>query len=373
MTPETEVAVIGAGVIGLACAAALSRRGRSVIVLERHGSLGRETTTHNSEVIHAGIYYAPDSHKATLCAAGRAALYERCERLGIPHRRSGKIIVATDADETRLLEELLERGRANGAPQLELLSGDAVRRREPCVRAVAGLWSPASGIVDAAALCLSYAAEAEAAGAILSYRTEVTGIERTAGHYRLLARGADGVLDSLRCAALVNAAGLESDRVAALAGLDVDARGYRLHPCKGDYFALAPGAPLRIGGLVYPVPGQAGLGIHATRDLGGRIRLGPDAVYVERIDYDVDPAKAAHFARAAGRYLPGLEASWLTPDGAGVRPKLAREGEGFRDFVVAEESDAGLPGFVNLIGIESPGLTAAPAIAERVATLLGTI
>jgi L-2-hydroxyglutarate oxidase LhgO len=151
----------------------------------------------------------------------------------------------------------------------------------------------------------------------------------------------------------------------------VDALGYRIRPCKGDYFAVAPGAPLRLRGLVYPVPEEGGLGIHATLDLGGRLRLGPDVCFVDRPSYEVDPAKAARFAAAASRYLPGLRAAWLTPDGAGVRPKRAGPGEGFRDFVVAEESARGVPGLVDLVGIESPGLTAAPAIAERVADLLG--
>jgi L-2-hydroxyglutarate oxidase LhgO len=172
---------------------------------------------------------------------------------------------------------------------------------------------------------------------------------------------------------VVNAAGLAGDALAERAGFAVDALGYRLHPCKGDYFALAPGAPLRLSRLVYPLPQGGGLGIHATLDLAGRIRFGPDAVYVERPGYQVDPAKAEGFARAARRYLPGLEARWLAPDYAGVRPKLAGPGAAFRDFVVAEEGGRGFPGFVNLLGIESPGLTAAPAIAERVVALLRSL
>jgi L-2-hydroxyglutarate oxidase LhgO len=171
----------------------------------------------------------------------------------------------------------------------------------------------------------------------------------------------------------VNAAGLAADRVAALAGIDVAAAGYRQHPCKGDYFALVPAAPFRFAGLVYPVHGAAGLGVHVTLDLGGRVRFGPDAHYVEAIDYAIDPAKAAAFAEAAGRYAPGLRAEWLTPDQSGIRPKLQAPGEPFRDFVIAEESARGLPGLVNLLGIESPGLTASLAIAERVAGLLASL
>jgi L-2-hydroxyglutarate oxidase LhgO len=195
-------------------------------------------------------------------------------------------------------------------------------------------------------------------------------IERTGAGYRVTARRPDGAHETLACDAVVNAAGLAADAVAELAGLDVDALGYRLHLCKGDYFSLAPAARLRLAHLVYPVPAGAGLGVHATLDLAGRVRFGPDAEYVDRVRYDVDPAKAVRFAELVRRYLPAIRAEWLAPDYAGVRPKLSGPGEGFRDFVVAEESASGLPGLVNAIGIESPGLTAAPAIAARVVDLL---
>jgi L-2-hydroxyglutarate oxidase LhgO len=198
-------------------------------------------------------------------------------------------------------------------------------------------------------------------------------VEPVSGGYRLAVRDARGESDTVTCAAVVNAAGLESDRVAALAGIDVDARGLRLHPCKGDYFALAPGAPVRVERLVYPVPPQAGLGIHATLDLGGRIRFGPDAEFVDAPRYDVDPAKAELFAEAIRRYLPAVEASMLAPDYAGVRPRLTAPGEPPRDFVVREAGELGLPGWVDCIGIESPGLTASPAIARRVADLLASL
>ncbi len=339
-------------------------------MLERHDAIARETTSRNSEVVHAGIYYPPGSWKARLCVAGREALYARCEREGIPHRRCGKLIVAVEPGEVAALERLQRSGGENGAPALALLDGAAAARLEPAVRAVAALHSPATGIVDGHALCLSYLAEAEAHGAVLALRHEVRAIEPRSGGWALEARDPDGAPARVAAAAVVNAAGLASDRIAALAGVDVDAAGYRLHPCKGDYFALAPGAALRLGTLVYPVPAGPGLGIHATLDLGGRIRFGPDAEYVDALHYDVDPAKAAGFARAVGRYLPGLRAEQLAPDYAGIRPRLAGPGEAFRDFVVAEESAAGLPGLVNLIGIESPGLTASEAIGARVVELL---
>jgi L-2-hydroxyglutarate oxidase LhgO len=327
MSHEADVVVVGAGVIGLAAAAALARSHRGVVVLERHDRIACEISSRNSEVIHAGIYYPKGSLKARTCVEGRERLYRHCENRGVPHRQLGKIIVATCEEEVGILEELRERGLANGAPGLEMLSADEVRRREPALRAAAGLLSPRTGVVDAHSLCLSYVAEAEAAG-------------------------------------------LSGDALAELVGIDVDERGYRLHPCKGDYFSLAPGAPLRITRLVYPVHTAAGLGVHATLDLGGRIRFGPDTTYVDSVHYRVEAEKAGSFAEAVRRYLPGIQTEWLSPDYAGVRPKLAGPDESFRDFVIAEESEAGLPGFVNLIGIESPGLTAAGAIAERVVELL---
>ena len=373
MSLDVDVIVVGGGVVGLACGAALARRGRRVVVLERHGGLARETTSRNSGVIHAGIYYPAGSLKAQLCVEGRERLYARCAREGIPHRQFGKVIVATSEAEVRVLEDLRAKGTANGAPGLELVDGAEVMRREPCVRAVAGLLSPRTGIVDAHELCLSLAAELEREGGTLLLHNTLEAIERSAGGFRVSARAAGEAPASVECAAVVNAGGLAADRVAALAGIDVDAAGYRQHPCKGDYFALASAAPFRFAGLVYPVHGAAGLGVHVTLDLGGRVRFGPDAHYVDAIDYAIDAGKAAEFAEAAGRYLPGLRAEWLTPDQSGIRPKLQAPGEAFRDFVIAEESARGLPGLVNLLGIESPGLTASLAIAERVGSLLESL
>jgi len=370
VSAEPDVVVIGAGVVGLATAAALARGGRSVIVVERNSAIAQEASTRNSEVIHAGIYYPADSLKATLCVAGRDLLYARCAERNIPHRKTGKFIVATAVSEVATLEVLRERGAANGAGGLEIIGPEEVRRSEPDVRCEAALVSPETGIVDAHALCVSFLAEAESLGAMLALCVEVVAIERSASGYRLRTRDASGALSEIECAAVVNAAGLASDAVAECAGFDVDARGYRLRLCKGDYFALAPACGLRFSTLIYPVPAAAGLGIHVTLDLAGRMRLGPDAEYVDAVRYEVDESKRAAFARAVRRYLPGLRDASLTPDFAGVRPRLAGPDESFRDFVICEESDAGYPAFVNLIGIESPGLTASAAIAERVAELL---
>jgi len=370
VTPKGDVAVIGAGVVGLAAAAALARRGHGVVVLERHAAIARETTSRNSGVVHAGLYYPPGSAKARLCRRGRELLYARCAARRVPHRRLGKLVVATEPGELASLERLARTGAENGAAGLALLDGAEVARLEPAVRALAALRSPETGIVDPEALALDLAAEAEASGAEIVLAAELVGLALHGDAWQLSVRRSDGAGETFLCGAVVNAAGLGAERVAALAGLDLAARGERLHPCKGDYFALAPGAGLRLDRLVYPVPAGAGLGIHATLDLGGRIRFGPDAEYVAHARYDVDPAKAEAFAAAARRWLPALETAWLTPDYAGIRPKLAGPGEAFRDFVIREESASRLPGLVTLHGIESPGLTAALAIGEEVAALL---
>ncbi len=317
-------------------------------------------------MIHAGLYYPPDSLKARFCIEGRERLYARCATHRIPHQRLGKTVVATTDAERDRLEQLAQNAEASGVHDLVPLSATELSRREPSVRGAAALHSPSTGIVDAHALCTSWLAEAEAHGATLALGTTVRTIGKITGGYAVEASDRDGTPVRLAAERIINAAGLDSDRIAAAAGIDIDRAGYRIHLCKGDYFALRPGAAPRFSGLVYPLHGTAGLGVHVTLDLGGRVRLGPDTTYVESRDLRVDPEKAKEFADAAGRYVPGLSAEDLTPDYAGLRPKLAGPGEPFRDFVVCEEAERGLPGFVNLIGIESPGLTAAEAIARWV-------
>lgn len=374
MSVGADVVVVGAGVVGLAVAAAASRSGRRVIVLERNEAIARETTSRNSEVIHAGIYYPAGSLKALLCVKGRRDLYQRCRERGVPHRRTGKLIVATNDEELAVLEGIQRTALANGV-ELEHRDAAAVRSLEPQVAAVGALLSPETGIVDAHAYSLSFQAEAESHEAMVVLRTEAVAIEESGSDWRVETRSGDpssgGETESLVAGSVVNAAGLAGTHVAELAGFDADACGYRLHYCKGDYFSLAPSAGVSLTHLVYPVPVQAGLGTHATLDLGGRIRFGPDTEYVDDLRYDVDADKAAGFAEAVARYLPEVRADLLSPDYAGIRPKLAGPGEGFADFVIAEESARGRPGFVNCIGIESPGLTAATAIADRVVELLG--
>ena len=372
-THDFDVVVIGAGVVGLATAAELAKAGRRVVVLERNEGIARGITARNSEVLHAGIYYEPGSLKARFCVEGNGDLYRQCETRGVPFRRTEKLIVASSDEEIPVLERLLARGQENGARELELIDAATTRSLEPAVRARAALLSPSTGIVDAHALALSFLAECEALGGVLLIGAEVVDVSPAPSGWRVEVVQVDGERTGVVCGGVVNAAGLDSDRVAELAGVDVDEAGYRIHYCKGDYFCLSPGFKVSLSRLIYPVPVEAGLGIHATIDLGGRVRFGPDTQYISAPQYTVAPEKARDFAVAIGNYLPEVEEQWLVPDFAGIRPRLAAKGEGFRDFVVREESDRGAPGWVNCIGIESPGLTAAPAIAGRVVSELASL
>jgi L-2-hydroxyglutarate oxidase LhgO len=367
---DTPLTIVGAGVVGLAVAARLAPRFPETVVLERRERHGTETSSRNSEVIHAGMYYPTGTLKARLCVRGNRLLYELCERLEVPHRRTTKLIVATAPGETGDLEQLLALGQANGAP-LSMLTGEECRRLEPAVPAVAGLFSPTTGIVSAHGVMDALLHEARRHGAILQPRAELVGIERRDRDYRLELRTPDG-LEALTSERVVNAAGLESDAVAGLAGIDVAAAGYRLHWWKGSYFAVAGKKAALASRLVYPVPNPVSLGIHAILGLDGRLRFGPDADHLpeRRPDYSVDEAKRAGFGAAVRQLFPSIADEDLTPDIAGIRAKLQGPGEGFRDFVIAEEGTRGLPGFVDLVGIDSPGLTSALAIAEEVDGLL---
>jgi len=367
---DAGVTVVGAGVVGLAVAARLAVDHPDLVLLERHGRHGLETSSRNSEVIHAGMYYPTGSLKARLCLEGNRWLYQACERHGVPCRRMTKVIVAADTDELPALESLLARGLANGV-ELRMLGAAEVAALEPNVRAVAALYSPSTGIVNAHALMDHFAQAARSAGAVLQSRSELIALERRDSDYRLTVRTPDG-LESFTSERVVNAAGLESDTVAALAGIDVEAAGYRLRWCKGSYFSVAPGRSGLVSRLVYPVPGHMSLGIHAVLGLEGRLRFGPDTEYLDerRQDYAVREDKRAAFGEAVRRLLPAIRDEELEPDMSGIRAKLQEPGGGFRDFVIREEGDRGLPGLVSLVGIDSPGLTSAPAIADHVATLL---
>ncbi len=379
MTDEkVDIAIIGAGVIGLAVAAEISTQqpGRPIIMFERNEQFGQETSGRNSEVIHAGIYYPTGSLKARLCVEGKELLYRFCEKWEVPHKRCGKLIVANAPEEEESLSDLMEQAVANGVEDLELLEENQVKRLEPNIRAKKAIFSPSTGIINSHQLMARFEKLALENGVMPAYCHQVKAVEPLTANgsgYRLHFNNPDGTADTIDCCYLVNCAGLQSDRIASLAGIDPAAAGYRLHYCKGEYFSLPPSKASLVSRLIYPPPLQSltGLGIHATITLDSRLRLGPNTVYLDSEEYSVDPAHASEFYKSAKAYLPFIEKDDLEPEMAGIRPKLSGPGEPLRDFVIREESERGLPGLVNLIGIESPGLTSALSIARLVAGLIG--
>ncbi len=366
--------IIGGGVVGLAVAAELARRfpGRSIALLERNATCGQETSSRSSEVIHAGIYYEGGSLRARLCVEGKNLLYHFCRRWDIPHRRIGKLIVAKSPDEAATLDGLMNCGRLNGVDDLELLDRRQVKALEPHVEAISAVWSPSTGIIDSHALTARLAWCAAEQGATVACRHEVTGIDKAAGGYDVRFLCPDSTQDLLRCSWVVNCAGLGAESIAACAGIDSAAAGYRLYYCKGEYFRIPPSKGRLVEHLVYPPPYKdlLGLGIHVTKSLDGMTKLGPNAFYVDGLDYDVDPGHAREFYNGVQDYLPFLSCDDLQPDTAGIRPKLQAPGTPARDFVIRHEADKGLPGFINLIGIESPGLTSCLAIGNMVADMI---
>ncbi len=371
---QIDIVIVGAGVVGLAVAAELSNRndGAMIALVEKHDSFGLETSSRNSEVIHAGIYYPAGSLKANLCVEGKELLYDFCRQYSIPHRQIGKLIVANSAEEKTSLESLHQQAIANGVLDLQELEQAEISQLEPQIKAMWALHSPSTGIINAHALMNRLEQIALQNGVLIAYCHSLEVVEQINGGYRLQLTNPDFSTDEIETACLINCAGLHADQVAALAGVDVVQAGYRQHPCKGEYFSLPPIKAKLLNHLIYPPPlaELTGLGIHATKTLDGRLRLGPNALYTSQPDdYQVDPAHAAEFYKAIRSFLPFVSKEDLEPEMAGIRPKLSGPGEPFRDFIIREESDRGLPGFINLIGIESPGLTACLSIARLVVSL----
>jgi len=371
MPHEADITIIGAGIVGLAIAAEVASEDKNVFVLEKNTSFGLETSSRNSQVIHSGIYYPKNSLKAKACVEGNALLYELCSKQGIPHRRLGKLIVAIDEEETEQLRTLLIRGRGNGVEGLSMLSTQDIRRIEPNINAVAALFAPTTGIVDALALMQHFIAKAKSKGSKIVYKSEVTSIEKKNCGYRVSVYDRNGGF-AFNTKILVNSAGLCSDKVAKIAGIDIDQAGYRIHYCKGEYFRMCQHKSKLIKRLVYPVPltKASGLGIHATPDLDGAMLLGPNSKYIDCIDYSVDISQKEAFYQSTVKFLPFIQCDDLEPEMAGIRPTLQKAGDSFKDFVMRDESDKGLPGFINLVGIESPGLTSSPYIAKYVGNMV---
>jgi L-2-hydroxyglutarate oxidase LhgO len=363
---SVDSVVIGAGAVGLAVARALALAGREVVVLEAEDAIGTHTSSRNSEVIHAGIYYPRDSLKARLCIAGRDMLYRYCPEHGVAHRRCGKLIVAATETEEPELARVAAAASANGVDDLTRLSAADLHAVEPALRGTAALLSPSTGIIDSHGLMLAYQGDAESMGAMIAFNSRVDAGTVGVDGIELSVGGAAPM--QLVCRSVVNSGGLAAPAVAvSLVGFP--ARHVPLQWfARGNYFTLSTTAPFRH--LIYPVPEPGGLGVHLTLDLAGRARFGPDVEWIETVDYQVDPARGRRFYDAIRTYWPGLPDDVLEPGYAGIRPKLVPPGAPPQDFVIQGPAAHGVPGLVNLYGIESPGLTASPAIADLVVAML---
>ena len=374
MTETIDCAVVGAGVVGLAIARALALSGRDVIILESADAIGTGTSSRNSEVIHAGIYYPNNSLKALMCVRGRKLLYEYCQSHGVEHRRTGKLLVATTDDQLESLDKLRVSAAANGVDDLEAVDGASLKKMEPELRAVGAYLSPSTGIIDSHGLMLSYQGDAEDAGAMIAFNSPVIKGQIENNAITLSIGGAEPV--ALSCQTVINSAGLFAQHIAA--SLDGMPRE-DVPPChfaKGNYFTLSGRAPF--SRPIYPIPEAAGLGIHLTLDLGGQAKFGPDvewindkpwledANHIANIDYTVDPLRNPRFYEAIRTYWPGLPDDALLPGYAGMRPKIQAPDEAAKDYMIQGPNDHGVNGLVNLYGIESPGLTSSLAIAEEV-------
>jgi L-2-hydroxyglutarate oxidase LhgO len=360
---SVECLVVGAGVIGLAVARALARAGREVIVVEGESGIGGGVSSRNSEVIHAGIYYPPGLVKTRLCVDGKAMLYAFCQEFGVAHKRCGKLLVAVNAGEVDKLAALKAQAEANGVTDLIWLSGEDTRALEPALVAHRALLSPSTGIVDSHAFMLALRGDAEAHGAMIAFETPV--LAGQASEQGLVVETGGPVPMRIAADRVINAAGLGAQALArSIEGMPAD-KIPPLHLAKGNYFSLSGRSPF--SRLIYPMPTPGGLGVHLTLDLGGQAKFGPDVEWIDTIDYDVDPRRAASFYAAIRTYWPDLPEGALQPAYAGVRPKIARPGGSTTDFLLQTERDHGVAGLINLFGIESPGLTASLAIADWLA------
>lgn len=366
-----ETVVVGAGIVGLAIARALAGAGRDVIVAERANAIGTETSARNSEVIHAGIYYPEGSYKARLCVAGRDLLYAYCTARGVAHQRCGKLIVACSDAEMERFHALVDRAHANGVDDLVPLDAADVAKMEPEISCVGALLSPSTGIVDSHGLMLALRGEAEDHGAMIAFNTPVEAAEITNAGFAVRTGGASPM--RLTCRELINSAGHGAIPLASkTAGLDQTSVP-RAYQAKGVYFRLEGKSPFRH--LIYPAPDEASLGIHATIDLAGQTRFGPDVEWCQtaessEFDFEVDPARGDKFYAAIRKYWPGMKDGQLAPDYSGMRPKICGPGEPAADFMISGPDVHRVPGLVNLFGIESPGLTSSLALGEKVLALL---
>lgn len=366
---RTEITIIGAGIVGLASSYLLSKSKQNIMVLEKQHSFGQDTSSRNSEVIHAGLYYPKNSLKSLMCLRGSPLLYQLCQENNIGHKKLGKLLVASEKEEIEKIEAIYKNATACGVENLSFIDKAGIKKLEPNVQAKTALFSPDSGIVDSHFVMKHFHDASKSRGVELAFNIEAIGIEKKRDHYIVTVREPDGEEFSFGTNIVINAAGLYSDKVAEMVGIDIDKNPYKIHYSKGQYFRVADPAPLNISHLIYPPPSKFDLGIHATPDLAGGIRLGPDARYVDSIDYKLDPRDKDTFYNSVKRFIPSLEDN-LLEDTVGIRAKLQSPKDDFRDFVITNEEDKGFPNFINLLGIESPGLTSCLAIAEKVREII---
>lgn len=362
-----ECVVVGAGVVGLAAARRLAQSGLEVVVVEAAGDIGTGTSSRNSEVIHAGIYYPAGSLMARMCVAGKQMLYTYCDGHGVPHQRCGKLIVATADNEDEKLVSIKSHAEANGVDDLQMLSRVDARALEPALNCTGALLSPSTGIVDSHAFMLALRGEIEDAGGALAFHAPLLRARAVPEGFEVEI-GGDAPM-TLQCRLLINSAGLAAPAIArTIDGMPAD-RIPAIYYAKGNYFSCSTRAPF--SRLIYPVPEPGGLGVHLTIDLGGQAKFGPDVEWIEEIDYTVDPARAERFYPAIRRYWPTLPDGALMPSYSGIRPKIVPPAVARQDFVIQGPQDHGIAGLINLFGIESPGLTSSLAIADEVAHLAG--
>lgn len=371
---DFEVIIIGAGAVGLSVACKLCEVFTSLLVVEKNTTFGMETSSRNSEVIHAGIYYPKDSLKAKLSVSGNRSLYEFCSKYKVNHRKIGKYIIATEEDELPLLENLFFRAKENGVDGISLVEKKELNKKEPNIKATAGLFSPETGIIDSHGLMWTLEKICKEHGVDFAYKHEIIGIEKITGGYKISILGPDGTLFAIKSRYIINSAGLNSDKIAELAGINITEAGFKLHYCKGNYFRLSSSKKNIVSHLIYPVidKNSHGLGIHVTIDLNGELKLGPDTEYLDTkvLDYSVSEKLRHKFYNAVTRYLPGIYPEEIRPDQAGIRPKLQGPNDCFKDFIIREESTIGLDGLFNLIGIDSPGLTSCLEIGNKIKELI---
>lgn len=369
---DAEITIIGAGVIGLAIAEKVSEEYKNVFVIEKHSTFGQETSSRNSEVIHAGIYYTKDSLKAKLCIEGKKLLYDYCDKYKVPYKNCGKLIVATSEEEISVIEGIRQTAITNGLDDLKVLDREQIAEMEPNIFALKALFSPSTGIIDSHSLMKQFETNTLNNGGQIVYGSEVTGIKRIQNGYEISLIDADHKPFSFTSGIVINSAGLTSDLISEMVGIKDE--NLKIMFCKGEYFRIIPPKNKLIKRLIYPVPhpNMEGIGIHVTVDMSGGVKLGPDVKYLDTnvYDYKLTPSKQEAFFKSAKKFLPFLEFDDIAPEMAGLRPKVQKPGEPLRDYYIMEESGRGYPGFINLIGMESPALTSSIAIAKYVYDLI---